>query len=238
MAKTKAAKKIKVDFTDEDAVLEAVAKDAGFDPDDDCRIEEDRGLTGFGEGTVYRITCGSEEFCAVEDVDTAYKLALAVVKQDLESEPEIFNKDFIERHIDTDKLRRELQRDVQDMAQEDLEETLRSGSQRGIREFWDQAERFNMDAPEEDDDGDLPAPEDTDVETLAEKIAEDRLEEPMDYLNDIYGDEAAELAIKIAGIDIDAASEDAVDTDGWEHFLARYDGNSHELSGLVYWRDN
>ena len=46
-------------------------------------------------------------------------------------------------------------------------------------------------------------------------------------------------AIEIAGIDIDAAADDAVDTDGWEHFLARYDGKSHETdSGLVYWRVN
>jgi len=63
----------------------------------------------------------------------------------------------------------------------------------------------------------------------------------MRYLEDIYGPTAAaaDKAIQIAGIDIDAAADDAVDTDGWEHFLARYDGNSNETdAGLVYWRVN
>ena len=61
----------------------------------------------------------------------------------------------------------------------------------------------------------------------------------MQFLEEIYGDEAAAKAIEIAGIDVDAAADDAVDTDGWEHFLARYDGKSHETaSGLVYWRVN
>ena len=97
-----------------------------------------------------------------------------------------------------------------------------------------------MDAPEEDEDGDLPEPEYSDIETLAEKITEDRLADPIAYLEDIYGrDEAIEQAINIAGIDIDAAAQDAVDTDGWAHFLCRYDGNYDTTpSGFVYWREN
>ncbi|MGA8297090.1 MAG: hypothetical protein WB770_08625, partial [Acidimicrobiales bacterium] len=82
-------------------------------------------------------------------------------------------------------------------------------------------------------------PTSTEIEELAEKQVEVELEDPMRYLEDICGDDAAKEAIRIAGIDIDAAADDAVDTDGWEHFLARYDGNSHETaSGLVYWRVN
>jgi len=94
-----------------------------------------------------------------------------------------------------------------------------------------------------DEDGneeDLRDPTENELSELAEKRVEDQLRDPMQYLSDIYGDkEAVEQAIKIAGIDVDAAAEDAVDTDGWEHFLSRYDGHSHETaSGFVYWREN
>ena len=52
-------------------------------------------------------------------------------------------------------------------------------------------------------------------------------------------DEAVKQAIKAVGINVKAAAKDAVDTDGWQHFLAHYDGSSHTTdSGLVYWRTN
>lgn len=219
----------KVDFDDEDAVLAEVAAALKEDPED-CSIEEDKGLTSFGEGTVYRVTCGRTEYCVVEDDDAAYTLAKAVVTQDLENEPEIFNKDFIESHINTDRLRRDLHNDVRDMAEEDLRDM-------SDREFWRTAERY-IDVPEEDEDGDLPDTDDY-VEDVAEKMAEERLKDPMEYLEEIYGDDAAAQAIKIAGFDIDAAAEEAVDTDGWQHFLSHYDGSSDETkSDFVFWREN
>jgi hypothetical protein len=110
---------------------------------------------------------------------------------------------------------------------------------------WKDWEREGLDLPEdvyeegEEDDGDPRAPTQREAEELAEKQVEVELEDPMRYLEDIYGGDASAKAIEIAGIDIDAAADDAVDTDGWEHFLARYDGNSYETgSGLVYWRVN
>jgi hypothetical protein len=229
MATRKTKQHLKADYSDEDAVLAEVAKKLDEDPEG-CSIEEDGGLTSFGEGVAYRVTCGRMEYVVVENDDAAHALAKAVVTQDLESEPEIFNKDFIESHIDTAKLRRELESDVRDMAEEELRD-MRD------REFWRTAERY-IDVPEEDGEGDMPDPEDF-IGDVAEKMTEERLREPMGYLEDIYGDEAAAQAIKIAGIYIDAAAEDAVNADGWQHFLARYDGNSTETkSGFVFWREN
>lgn len=107
-------------------------------------------------------------------------------------------------------------------------------------DFWKEAEGYGMDVPEEDEDGDVRDPTSGEIDELADKATEEMLKDPMQYLSDIYGDkEAVEQAIKIAGIDIAAAAEDAVDTDGAAHFLARYDGHDHETkNGLVYWRDN
>jgi len=43
----------------------------------------------------------------------------------------------------------------------------------------------------------------------------------------------------IGGIDVDAAAEEAVSTDGPENFLARYDGTINDGPGdIIYWRDN
>ena len=227
-------KKTAIDFGDEEAVLADVA--AAMEADiEECVIEEDRGMSSFGEGTVYQVEWGVEEYHVAKNHDQAYALAVEVVKQDLEQEPELFNKDFIESHIDKDKLRDALKHDVIDMAIEDLTDE----AERNPERFWRDYAREGFETPEENEDGELPEPTSSEIEELAEKRADDQLEDPMGYLFEIYGDDVSAKAIEIAGIDIDAAADDAVDTDGWEHFLARYDGNSHETdSGLVYWRVN
>ena len=227
-------KKTAIDFGDEEAVLDDVA--AAMEADiEECVIEEDRGMSSFGEGTVYQVEWGVEEYHVAKNHDQAYALAVEVVKQDLEQEPELFNKDFIERHINTDKLRDELESDELNARIDEL--TFESG--RDPDNFWIDYEQEGWDAPEEDEDGFRREPTTKEIEELAEAQTKERLQDPMQFLEEIYGDEAAAKAIEIAGIDVDAAADDAVDTDGWEHFLARYDGKSHETaSGLVYWRVN
>ncbi len=221
-----------IDFSDEETVLAEIARELDIDPDD-LEIEENDGLSSFGTGTVYTIRLahgGSKEWSVVEDYDQQHALALEVVKQDLEEDPSIFNQDFIERHINMDRLRRDLESDVQNGNEEQLREM-------SDREFWRTAERY-IDVPEEDDDGDMPDPEDY-IDDVANAMTDEQLKDPMSYLEDIYGDDAAKRAIEIAGIDVNAAAEDAVDTDGEAHFLARYDSNDyHTKNGLVYWRDN
>ena len=225
-----------IDFNDEDAVLAEVASELDIDPED-LKIKDSH-LSRFGTGTVYEITTrgGREEWFVVENADQERELALAFVKQDLDDQPEIFTQSFIEQHIDTDRLRRDLESDVLDMEMNDWTDIANDDPDR----FWRDYEREGFDAPEEDEDGNRPEPNQSQIEELAEKLAEEQLRDPMEYLEDIYGKEdAVKQAIRIAGIDIDAAAEDAVDTDGPAHFLSSYDGNSYETkSGLVYWRHN
>ncbi len=236
-----------VDFNDEETVLAEVARELDIDPDQ-LTIREESGLTSFGAGTVYEITIGGgagrkggKEWHVVENEDQERALALAVVKQDLDDEPELFSQSFIESHIDKARLQRDLESDVMNMNIETLED-------RSADEFWGEWEQWRLVLPEdvygesdeEDEHGDARDPDHSEVETLAEKQTDDQLKDPMQYLEDIYGrEDAVKKAIEIAGIDIDAATEDAVDTDGPAHFLARYDGNSYTTkSGLVYWRAN
>ena len=227
-----------IDFNDEDSVLAEMAEALDIDPDE-LKIRESR-LTSFGAGTVYEITIrggkNGKEWSVVADEDQMDELATEVVKQDLEDEPEIFEQSFIEQHINMDRLRRELESDVLAMAKEDLTEM----ADRHPDDFWDEYEREGLSAPEEDDEGERPEPDQIQIEELAQKRVDDQLRDPMQYLEDIYGrEDAVKKAIEIAGIDINAAAEDAVSTDGAAHFVARYDGDYHMTkAGFVYWRDN
>jgi hypothetical protein len=77
------------------------------------------------------------------------------------------------------------------------------------------------------------------IEEIAESETNSQLRDPMDYLSDIYGSTAAKEAIKIAGIDTEAAAQEAVSTDGAAHFMCNYDGNYQTTkSGFIVWRHN
>ncbi len=166
------------------------------------------------------------------------ELATEVVKQYLEDEPEIFEQSFIEQHINMDRLRRDLESDVVNMRTEDLTDM----AERHPEDFWDEYEREGFSAPDDDhaEDEERPEPDQEQIEELAEKQAQEQLRDPMQYLEDIYGrEDAVKRPSRIAGIDINAAAEDAVSTDGAAHFVARYDGDYHMTkAGFVYWRDN
>lgn len=221
-----------VDFDDEDAVLADIGEALDIDPDE-LKIRDDR--SGFSVQAYEIMIKGGKqkEWKVVASEDDERELALEIVKQDLDESPENFNQDFIEQHIDMDRLRRDLESDVQSGNEERLRDERPN-------DFWKEYERAGFDAPEEDEDGEREDPDDSHIEELAQSITDEELKDPMSYLDDIYGKEdAVKKAIEIAGIDIDAAAEDAVDTDGPAHFLSSYDGNSYTTKGgLVYWRTN
>ena len=136
MAAKRAKKQVKgraVDFGDEEEVLEEVARALGEDPDE---LENRRGERAHRVRYGHRLLrhgprWPQQEWQVVEDEDQEHKLAIAVVTQDLEEEPEIFNKDFIESHIDKDKLRDELHPDALNMRVENLTE-MRTGVLEGV----------------------------------------------------------------------------------------------------------
>jgi len=226
----------KIDLDDEDLVRAAMALELEVDPDD---IEiEDSHLSSFRKGRALTVTIkggGYKEWTVVQDDDVAEEIALAVVLQDINDDPGMFSQDFIESHIDTKRLRDELESDVLEMNSESLREMRESELEREAKQHgYDNEEFF-------DEDGNL-REDKTDelIEAIAEDQTSQQLQDPMSYLADIYGKkDAVAQAIKIAGIDEKAAAKEAVKTDGWQHFLCRYDGNyDYAAGGLVYWQDN
>ena len=129
MAKRAAkAPKKKVDIDDEDSVLEEMSKELDIDVDE-LSIEAARNYEGFGISPVWEITIKggrNKEWYVVADDEAADDLAIEVVKQDLESEPEIFNKEFIEQHIDEKKLKAQLYTDVIEHRSEEHTSELQS----------------------------------------------------------------------------------------------------------------
>lgn len=239
-AKKRRTKTRQFDFDDEESVRVVMAEVLDTEPNL-LRISEDRGLSSFQVGTFYKIDFNrSKEYVVARDEEEAEALALAIVTQDLEESPENFEPNFVESHIDLDQLRRDLTSDVEEMAAEDLRQRAR----REAVQILEEADGEGIDVEKyRNDDGDLTEPDDGDIDDvidkLSEKQAESRLEHPMDYLRDIYGDDAVKKAIDMAGIDVAAAADEAVSTDGYAHFLGTYDGKTHEgPHGLVYWRTN
>jgi DNA-directed RNA polymerase alpha subunit len=206
-----------------------MGRELDIDPDElKIRVHTDFSVTAY-EITIRGSKYG-KEWKVVASEDDERELAIEIVKQDLDESPENFNQNFIEQHINMDRLRRDLESDVQSGNEERLRDERPN-------DFWKEYERAGFDAPEEDEDGEREDPDDSHIEELAQSITDEELKDPMSYLDDLYGKEdAVKKAIEIAGIDIDAAAEDAVDTDGPAHF---YDGNSTTTKGrLVYWRTN
>src|SRR5277367_1246509 len=120
-----------VDFDDKDAVLAEMAGEIDV-PVERLRIAEDRGMSSFGVGTIYEITAGKREWCVVADEDAERELALAIVTQDLEDEPENFNRSFLEGLIDTNRLRDELYHGVYD----DNYEMCEDEAENNPDDFW------------------------------------------------------------------------------------------------------
>jgi len=177
------------------------------------------------------IELGSKEYFVSPNAETTNALAIALVKQDLEQNPEIFSPNFIESYINLDRLRRDLWSDVSNQIYE-------SPDSYGIQAEIPEEEFDENDNVTNQEEIDAATEAGVDEEAVEAKVTE-ILADPLEYLRDIYGPDAVKEAIRIAGINIDEAAEDAVAADGDGHFLASYDGNVNSLpSGGDYWRHN
>lgn len=177
---------------------------------------------GDSRGSVYVMQDGSE-YLIYPDARAAQMATKEYVRSQLQDEPETFNQDFIKQHIDIEALRDNLRSDVHEIVADSIRED---------------PESYGL--TEEDTKGGPGGRDWTKMEQVTAKIADDDLADPIGYLSDIDGEEEGlKKALEIGGIDVDAAAEDAISTDGAGHFMSSYDGKEVELDdGTVMYRVN
>lgn len=192
--------------------------------------------------TMFKVDVGrNEEWLFFKDSDEAESYALGMVRNDLENEPEIFSQDWLKNYVDEDKLREaigdpheEWEDDVRNLDYEDL---LTKMVDENFVEYDDPV-FFKKNG---DPRSETPARAAALNVYMEDYITKEKPSfDPWDYMEEIYGkEEAGAEAIKLVGIDVDEAAKAAISADGWQHFVARYDGESHDLeNGAVYCRIN
>lgn len=217
-----------------------IAESLGLDPEMMEMTEE----SGHWE-----IKAGDREYLMFDSEDDAEAFAKERVEEDLEENPDLFEPNWLQGHIDMERLKNALEDDVSEF-QRNYYNDIESESDRN----WQNrcvAELIQLGKLDEDDfmgeDGELKdiTPELQDkindaIDEAVDEYTDEQMDDPVGYLEELYSkDEAMKKAIELGGIDYDEASQDAIDTDGVAHFLASYDGNEIELpNGRVAYRTN
>lgn len=191
-----------------------------------CVVFDDESTDDYGHSQQWRVW-KSEEIAEAE--------ALEQVENDLRTEPENFNQGWLVNFINMDRLRNFLYTDQINFTREDFDDqypdyedkvqALISSNDLEEGEFLDEEGDIKPETPE------LSAKVDSAEDTYVKRVTDERLENPMDYLNEIYGEDAQKQAMEWGGLDVQAAAKNAIATDGWQHFLSRYDGKSIDLPG-------
>ena len=229
------------------------------------KSSDDRG-TRFGRsGDAGSFEVDGTEYNWIASDEEADRIAIAQVKDDLETQPEVFEQNWLGSHFDEERWFRDIASDEENMIREkpksyirdDPEDVKYSDSQ-----ILEAAEAYVEEHPEmaledarimfeenstdkdffEDhgfwEDPDEAEYSDDQIET-ALKDHLDNMRPVMEYLTKELGYEGEALANLLSSyLDIDSAAEEAVSTDGWAHFLSHYDGNYDETAeGVVYFRE-
>lgn len=158
---------------------------------------------------------GENAWIVCRDWDHAEEVAVKMVINDLEESPEIFNKDWLMGHIDEDRYL----------------DGIRSDIEEWVYDTPDSYTAFiNGEEPEEEGDY-----SDDQIQRMADGYLEDiKGQGILNYLEDMGYTEDDLFGQIIPYLDIEKAAQNAVDTDGADHFLDRYDGSGDELpSGAV-----
>jgi len=164
-----------------------------------------------------------------EDYDDAERYAQQQVKQDLDDNPEYFEKNWLQEHIyvtDTDKRilsDEESSNIVDNMSDDDI-----------ISESKNEEEYENAKTDKEKEkilDDSRESLRDTKYDEIYDKLSD-----PIEYFVNEQGIYTQEELLKqnFISIDTESASKDAVDIDGVAHFLSSYDGNEIELKSGSY----
>ena len=159
-----------------------------------------------------------KEYMMFEDENSAEHFAVNRVTEDLEDQPELFTQDWLMSYVDEDGLREDLRSDEDnrnwDYVNDIEDESDDEHSNRLKAELVQRGILTDEDAVTESAKGEM-----------VDQMTDESLRDPIEYLKDLGYEGERLMDMLRSHIDIDEASQDAVDTDGVAHFLASYDGN-------------
>ena len=205
---------------------------------DDVLVEDvDLDASAFGNGNLVKLDNGAE-YLLFESHEDMVKEAEDQVRQDLENEPEIFSPDFIDSHQDvSDTDARLLANDFAESRLEGAEDELSSEIENEVRD----------ELSDKEDDDNFEELVDDEVQKRLPKALEEKESEISDELEEEIKRDFRDFIVNQEGLtsdenfqeeygkfmilNIDEAVDDAISTDGAEHFISRIDGESHEVNG-------
>jgi len=173
-------------------------------------------------GNAGSVTVDGTEYNIIENEEEAERIAIEIVKNDLQQEPEIFDIDFLKDYIY--------------ITNSDIDQIL-ADEENYIRERIEDEYSHEIDDEEE---GDIDEVIDEKVERELSELENWLRNDPVGYFVDEMGYYTIEdlLQQSFISIDIDKAAERAVAADGWAHFLSLYDGNYETTpGGIVIFRE-
>ena len=181
----------------------------------------------------------ANEYRVFKNEDVAEEMAVEEVREDLEYQPEMFNRDFLMDFVEVDDfLVLDIENANYDYVKDIEDESDDKYANRLIAELVDNGlisenEALTTDPTDLSDD----YSQDYINLLTSEQIGDDN---GIQYFIDNFGeDEFFKIVIDNNLIDFDNASKDAVNMDGIAHFLARYDGETIYLdNNVVAYRTN
>jgi hypothetical protein len=183
---------------------------------------------------------GNVEYRVFQTEGDAQEIAVEQVREDLEVSLESFNQDWLMNFIDGSKFFSEALFEMNERYIEDIEsESDSKYSNRLIAELVDNGLMDEEDA--ESDDAELFTDDlKHDYAVLLTQGQLDEGNDGLDYFISNFGEkETYKMVMDNYLIDIDTASQDAVQTDGIAHFLSSYDGETIYLyNDCVAYRTN
>ena len=166
------------------------------------------------------VTVDGIDYVIIQDEEESVRIATNQVKADLEDDPQLFNQTWLQDFIyigecDKDIMVSEEENYIREMVTEDSENEIFENEE--DKKKW-------ID------------------EIVKEKLKEyeEGFEDPINYFVNEQGMfSVADLMTQSwINIDVEKAAEDAVQLDGWPHFLSHYDGEYEETeNGLIIFRD-
>lgn len=220
------------EFNLEDAVIMKLKALEG----DDVDVESvEVNASSFGHGDLISLDNGSQ-YISFEDSQAMEREAQDQIREDLEEEEPPFNADFLDRHQSVNDTNARLL--AQDFASSELD-----GHEDVVAGEIDSEVRDDFQDREDDDDFEdqvntevqrrLPSALEKKEGELTDEIKEKIKNDFKDYIVNEQGLVSEEDFQKQYGkwmhLNIDEAIEDAISSDGAEHFISHIDGDSHEV---------